>query len=423
MFKFGGIMGKFIINGGKRLCGEVRIQGAKNTILPLFAAALLTDEIVTIYNVPQLVDVENMIKILENLGAKVLRIGDSVTINSSKLTSHDIPSELAKELRSSIFLLGSVLARQKFAKAAYPGGCDIGLRPIDIHIKGLRDLNVKIEESAGYIYCDASKMQGGEVNLDYPSVGATENIMLAAVGAKGNTVIHNAACEPEIRDLQRFLNKMGAKVAGAGTSTIRITGVEKLKGAEYFAMPDRIAAGTYAIAAAATGGDIELRGAKQGDMRALLSKLAKTSCIITYNSDIIHIKANRRPVSVTRITTQPHPGFPTDLQAPMMALQTVSEGISVITENIFENRFRHVAELRKMGADIIINGRTAVIRGVPRLVGADVYAQDLRGGAALVIAGLAAEGTTEVNDVHHIDRGYEEMEVVLSALGADIQRE
>ncbi len=416
-------MGKFIINGGNRLFGEVQIQGAKNTILPLFAAAVLTDEEVKINNVPHLADVNNMIKILENLGIAVDRADKSVTIDASSINSYDIPTELAKELRSSIFLLGSVLGRQKYARVAYPGGCDIGLRPIDIHIKGLRDLNVKIEESAGYIYCDATEIQGGEVNLDYPSVGATENLILVSVLGDGVTIIHNAACEPEIVDLQRFLNKMGAKVSGAGTSTVKIVGVEHLNGTEYEAMPDRIAAGTYAIAAAITGGDVVLCGAKQGDMRALLSKLAKTSCIITQNSDNIHIRAIKRPIAVTQISTQPHPGFPTDLQAPMMALQTVSAGTCVLTENIFENRFRHVSELRKMGADVITNGRTAVIKGVPRLTGTQVYAQDLRGGAALVIAGLAAHGTTIVEDVHHIDRGYEDMEKTLSKLGADIRRE
>ena len=416
-------MEKFIINGGNKLYGEIDVQGAKNTILPLFAAALLTEEMVEISNVPSLVDVDNMIKILENLGAKVERNADVAIINAKHLTSFDIPNELAKELRSSVFLLGSVLSRQKYAKVAYPGGCDIGLRPIDIHIKGLRDLNVRIEESAGYIYCDATDMQNGEVNLDYPSVGATENIILATVLTEGCTVIHNAACEPEIVDLQRFLNKMGAKISGAGSSTIIINGVERLKGTRFRAMPDRIVAGTYAIATAMTGGDVLLKGARSVDMRPLLSKLAKTSCIITHNSDNIHIRATRRPVSITAITTQPHPGFPTDLQAPIMALQTVSEGICVLTENIFENRFRHVGELRKMGADIIINGRTAVIRGVDKLSGAEVYAQDLRGGAALVLAGLSADGVTVVNDVHHIDRGYESMEKALRKLGADIRRE
>ena len=322
-------MSEFLINGGKSLYGEVEIHGAKNTVLPLFAAAIISAEKVEITNVPLLTDVKNMIKIIQKLGAKAEMVGDKVTIDASRLYSCEIPNKLAKELRSSVFLLGSVLSRKKCAKVAYPGGCDIGLRPIDIHIKGLRDLNVKIEESCGYIYCDATDMQSGDVILDYPSVGATENLMLAAVLTEGTTVLHNAACEPEIVDLQNFLNKMGAKISGAGTSTVRITGVESLKGTTYRAMPDRIVAGTYAIAAAITGGEIILKGAKHGDMRALLSKLAKTSCIITQNSDNIHIKANGRPTAVQRITTQPHPGFPTDLQAPMMALQTVIHGYSM----------------------------------------------------------------------------------------------
>ena len=416
-------MGRLIINGGNRLCGEVNIQGAKNAVLPLFAASLLTKEEVAIHNVPDLIDVDNMIKILRSLGVDVMLVDHFARIDASGMNSYEIPNVLAKELRSSVFLLGSVLAVCKKAKVAYPGGCDIGLRPIDIHIKGLKDLNVKVEESSGYIYCDGSDMRAGEVYFDYPSVGATENLMLASVFCKGCTVLHNAACEPEIVDLQMFLNKMGAKVFGAGTSVIKIYGVKELIGAEYTTMPDRIVAGTYALAAAITGGDVVLRGAVAGDMRSLLSKLTKSSCNIIQKSDNIHIKVDRRPIAVTRITTQPHPGFPTDLQAPMMALQTVSEGISVITENIFENRFRHVGELRKMGADIITNGRTAIVKGVDRLYGATVYAQDLRGGAALVLAGLNAKGTTIIEDVYHIDRGYENIVDVLKKLGADIERE
>lgn len=415
-------MSKLIINGGLKLHGEVTIQGAKNSVLPLFAASLLTDDNVVITNVPTLIDVDNMIRILRSLGVEVEKNGDKVRINAAEMNSFEIPNFLAKELRSSIFLLGSVLARKKKAKVAYPGGCDIGLRPIDIHIKGLRDLNVNIEESSGYIFCDASGMSCGEVYLDYPSVGATENLILASVLGDGCTIVHNAACEPEIVDLQKFINAMGGKVFGAGSSVVKIYGVDKLHGTVYKAMPDRIVAGTYAIAAAITGGDVRLKGAVAGDMRSLLSKLAKSSCIIIQNSDNIHIKANRRN-AVTRITTQPHPGFPTDLQAPMMALQTVSDGISVISENIFENRFRHVSELRKMGAEIIVNGRTAVVKGVERLSGSTVYAQDLRGGAALVLAGLNACGTTFVEDAYHIDRGYENIEQALTQLGADVRRE
>ncbi len=415
-------MGKFIINGGNKLFGEVQVQSAKNAVLPLFAAALLTEEEIIIKNVPELIDVDNMIKIICNIGAVVKKEGQTVSIKAQDITSHNIPNSLAKELRSSIFLLGAVLSRKKHAKVAFPGGCDIGMRPIDIHIKGLRDLNVKIEEKAGYIFCDATKLVCGEINLDYPSVGATENVMLTAVLANGKTIIHNAACEPEIVDLQNFLNKMGAKIFGAGSSVIVIEGVKKLHGITYEAMPDRIVAGTYLLATAICGGEVLLKNARMEDIRSLCAKLSKTSCHIEHFNDNILIKASARPTSVVSVTTQPYPGFPTDLQAPMMSLQAVSEGICVITENIFENRFRHVSELRKMGADIIINNRTAVIKGVPRLTAAEVNAQDLRGGAALVLAGLNAQGTTIINDIYHIDRGYQSIEKVFSQLGADIIR-
>lgn len=415
-------MGKFIINGGNKLYGEVQLQSAKNAVLPLFAAALLTEEEIIIKNVPELIDVDNMIKIICNIGAVVKKEEHTVSIKAQDITSHNIPNSLAKELRSSIFLLGAVLSRKKHAKVAFPGGCDIGMRPIDIHIKGLRDLNVKIEEKAGYIFCDATKLICGEISLDYPSVGATENVMLAAVMANGRTIIHNAACEPEIVDLQNFLNKMGAKIFGAGSSVVVIEGVKKLHGITYEAMPDRIVAGTYLLATAICGGEVLLKNAKMEDIRSLCAKLSKSSCHIEHFNDNILIKAETRPTSVVSVTTQPYPGFPTDLQAPMMTLQAVSEGICVITENIFENRFRHVSELRKMGADIMINNRTAVIKGVPRLTAAEVNAQDLRGGAALVLAGLNAKGTTIINDIYHIDRGYQSIEKVFTKLGADIIR-
>ncbi|MGN1042169.1 MAG: UDP-N-acetylglucosamine 1-carboxyvinyltransferase [Christensenellales bacterium] len=416
-------MDKLVINGGQALYGEVKIQGAKNAILPLFAAAVLTEEKVVITNVPDLADVDNMIKILKNLGVKVERYGSCAVIDASVISDCEIPNNLAKELRSSVFLLGSVLSRCGKAKVAYPGGCDIGLRPIDIHIKALRDLNVEVEESKGYIFCDAKNFQSNEINLDYPSVGATENVILCSAISEGTTVLHNAACEPEIVDLQNFLVRMGAKIVGAGTSVIKIHGVKSLHGTQYDAMPDRIVAGTYAIAVAMNGGAVRLNGARISDMRALLSKLSKTSCNIIQDGGSIYIKSNGKPISVPRVTTQPHPGFPTDLQAPMMALQTVSDGVSIFTENIFENRFRHVGELIKMGADIVINGRTAVVKGVNILTGTDVYAQDLRGGAALVLAGLKAEGVTTVHGVHYIDRGYEKIEEVFRSLGADIRRE
>ncbi|HHU43168.1 MAG: UDP-N-acetylglucosamine 1-carboxyvinyltransferase [Bacillota bacterium] len=415
-------MAKLVINGGNRLYGCVEVQGAKNAILPLMAAAMLTDEKVVIKNVPNLIDVHNMSKILLALGADIDISSDRALISAANLKSSEIAHILAKELRSSIFLLGPVLGRLKQAKVAYPGGCDIGLRPIDIHLKALREMNVKIVERSGYIYCDASKMTPTELMLDYPSVGATENIILASATLKGKTTIMNAAREPEIVDLQNFLNTMGGNVKGAGTPFIEIEGVERLHGSEYRAMGDRIVAGTYAIAAAMCGGEIVLKGCKAEHIQSLLSKLSKTSCNIKHIGDNIEIAAKTKREAIEYIETQPYPGFPTDLQAPIIALQTISHGVSVITENIFENRYKHVCELLKMGANIRVKGRTAIVRGVERLSGAEVISQDLRGGAALVLAGLNAIGTTIISNVHHIDRGYEDIEKVLKRLGADIRR-
>jgi UDP-N-acetylglucosamine 1-carboxyvinyltransferase len=415
-------MAKLVINGGNRLYGCVEVQGAKNAILPLMAAAMLTDEKVVIKNVPNLIDVHNMSKILLALGADIDISSDRALISAANLKSSEIAHILAKELRSSIFLLGPVLGRLKQAKVAYPGGCDIGLRPIDIHLKALREMNVKIVERSGYIYCDASKMTPTELMLDYPSVGATENIILASATLKGKTTIMNAAREPEIVDLQNFLNTMGGNVKGAGTPFIEIEGVERLHGSEYRAMGDRIVAGTYAIAAAMCGGEIVLKGCKAEHIQSLLSKLSKTSCNIKHIGDNIEIAAKTKREAIEYIETQPYPGFPTDLQAPIIALQTISHGVSVITENIFENRYKHVCELLKMGANIRVKGRTAIVRGVERLSGAEVISQDLRGVAALVLAGLNAIGTTIISNVHHIDRGYEDIEKVLKRLGADIRR-
>ena len=319
--------------------------------------------------------------------------------------------------------MGAVLSEKKRAIVSYPGGCDIGLRPIDIHIKALRELGVMIEEKSGLIYCDASGIRSGEVYLDYPSVGATENVILATVNLKGTTIIHNAAREPEIIDLQNFINKMGGKVSGAGTTTVIVSGISKLKGVNFSVMSDRIATGTYLLALLICGGEIALESADKADVNSILSKLPKNCCQISYNNDIIYIKSDKRIKSVECISTQPYPGFPTDLQAPFTSLECISEGTCVLTENIFENRFRHVPELRKMGADIIIKDKTAIIKGVKNLTGAETYARDLRGGAALVLAGLAAKGKTVVHDVYHIDRGYDKMDKVLKNLGADIVRE
>lgn len=415
-------MDKYLINGGKRLEGEVSVQSAKNAMLPLLAASLLSDGKVAIERCPMISDVLNMADILRGLGCTVDFSGGSVVISVENADSYEIPSELAKVVRSSIFMLGPVLGRFRRAKVAYPGGCDIGLRPIDQHLMGLRKLGVEIEEENGYINCKADNLRGAEIHLDCPSVGATENIMMLAVLAEGRTLIHNAAQEPEIEDLQNFLSAMGAKIAGAGENTVEITGVEKLKGVTYTPVPDRIEAGTLLLAAAMTGGEIALTGCREEHISSLIHKLRDSACKFDINRDKIYMTAPRRPRSVRRVETMPYPGFPTDLQAQFLAFSSVAKGTSVIVENLFETRFKHVQELRKMGADIVVKDRTAVVTGVPRLHGADVVAHDLRGGAALVLAGLAAEGSTSVSDIHHIDRGYENFEGKLRSLGADIRR-
>ncbi|MDR3186246.1 MAG: UDP-N-acetylglucosamine 1-carboxyvinyltransferase [Christensenellaceae bacterium] len=416
------MMPKYIINGGKKLIGEIQIQGAKNAVLPLLAAALLTDEAVTIRNCPNLVDVNNMIRIISALGARVVRTGDIIQITSDGLFAHEIPKHQAKELRSSVFLLGSVLGRMKKAKVAYPGGCDIGLRPIDLHLKALLELNVRIVEKYGYINCDASNMIPTALTLDYPSVGATENVMLLAAISNGVTALANAAREPEIVDLQNFLNSMGAKISGAGTSYIRIEGVKHLKGADYTAMPDRIVAGTYLIATAICGGCVDLVNVEPGHLQSLLSKLMKSGCDIDIKANKISITSNGNIQAFGIVETQPYPGYPTDLQAQLTALATVANGTTIISENIFENRYKFVPELNKMGAQVMVKGKFAFVTGVSKLTGAETYAMDLRGGAALVLAGLNAEQTTVVHDIHHIERGYEELDVVLKKLGCDIIR-
>ncbi len=415
-------MEKYIINGGNKLYGSVRIQTAKNSVLPILAAAVLTDEKVTVKNIPQISDVRNMIKILTCLGCKAVYDGDNVIIDSSASDCCEIPSALAHELRSSVFLLGSVISRFRSAKIAYPGGCDIGLRPVDLHLNGLKRLGVEITEKNGYIHCKCDKLRGNEIMLDCPSVGATENIMLAAVKAEGVTTIANAAREPEIEDLQNFLNLIGAKVSGAGSSTVRIEGVKKLYGCEYSPIPDRIEAGTFLVAAAMCGGEITAEGAKPENIISLIHKLRENGCKIHINNDKIVLENHRRLTSVKSIETQPYPGFPTDLQAQYTSLCTVCSRHSIITENLFETRFKYVPELRKMGADITVIGRNAFVRGVEKLKGASVMAHDLRGGAALVLAGLAAEGRSEVLDISHIDRGYGSFEYKLRNLGADIVR-
>lgn len=419
---FGVNMEKYVINGGNRLYGSVPVQTAKNSVLPILAAAVLTDGEVTVRNVPQITDVKNMVKILSRLGCKTIYSGDALTIDSSLAHSHEIPSELAHELRSSVFLLGSVISRFRMAKIAYPGGCDIGLRPVDLHLNGLKRLGVEITEENGYIICKCDRLCGNEVMLDCPSVGATENIMLAAVKAEGVTVIKNAAREPEIEDLQKFLNNLGAKVKGAGSGYIVIEGVKKLGGCEFLPIPDRIEAGTFLIAGAMCGGKIELTDANAENLSSLLHKLRENGCKIHINCDKIELESSKRLSSVKTVETQPYPGFPTDLQAQMTALCSVCRGQSIVTENLFETRFKYVPELRKMGADITVVGKNAFVRGTDRLKGATVVSYDLRGGAALVLAALAAEGRSEILDLSHIDRGYGSFEYKLRRLGGDIAR-
>lgn len=423
-------MDKFLIKGGKKLGGAARITSAKNAFLPILAGCILCDKPITLCECPEYVDIVNMTKILENLGAKVetsypdgkIHNNCNLTIDCGNLCSSAISQELASCLRSSIFSLGSILGKQKKAKVAYPGGCAIGARPIDLHIKGLKALNVKIIDKHGYLTCDGSNMRGGVVNLDFPSVGATENIMLAATKTKGTTKIINAAKEPEIVDLANFLNKFGAKIYGAGTSTVTIEGVESLGGGTYTPIPDRIIAGTYLIAALALGGEVEFQNFRPEHNQALLEKVKQTNAKIKIKNNTLYVKIDGRPKAISKIETSPYPGYPTDLQAQMLALQTISKGTSIVVENLFETRFKHVPELVKMGAEITVKDRTAIIRGVEKLYGANIEAADLRGGVALAIASLAASGHSTLSNVNLIDRGYYKFEETFSHLGADIKR-
>jgi UDP-N-acetylglucosamine 1-carboxyvinyltransferase len=415
-------MGKFKINGGNRLYGELKVNGAKNSVLPILAASILNEGISVIHDCPKLKDVYSMIEILEHLGCKVTFKGRDIIIDARYVKDSEIPDSLMRTMRSSIFLMGALISRNKKALMSFPGGCDIGHRPIDLHLKGLRKLGVKVEESYGYIKCEGEKVRGNEIHLDLPSVGTTENIMLAGVFAEGITIIRNAAKEPEIEDLQNFLNSMGAKISGAGTNTIIIEGVKRLHDTEYTIIPDRIVAGTYLCAAVMTRGELTVVNALKEHLEPLLSKLRETGCKIQTGNDYIKIMCDKRPKAVDMIITLPYPGFPTDLQPQMASVLSVAEGTSIVTETIFDNRFKYTEELIRMGADIKVEGRVAVIRGVEKLMGAKVAARDLRGGAALIIAGLGAKGTTIVEEAEHIDRGYESIENALKSVGGDIVR-
>lgn len=415
-------MGFFRVEGGTPLAGSIRVNSAKNAVLPILAASIMTREEVTLLDCPNISDAHHMADILEILGCRITRSEGMMHITSSELHNWEMPDSLSKQIRSSIFLLGPILGRFGRATVTYPGGCEIGMRPIDLHLSGLRRLGVTIIEEGGLIHCDGRDMRAAEVHFDYPSVGATENVMMAAVLVPGTTTIHNAAREPEIEDLQRFINAMGGNVRGAGTHTILVRGVKELHGAVYRPIPDRIVAGTLLAAAAITGGEIHLDNAPVRDMVAVLAKLREMGCDIREKIGTIDLKAPKRLTAFAQLQTQPHPGFPTDMQVQMLALAAIAKGTSIIVENVFENRFTHAGDLNRMGANIMVNGRMAIIQGVDTLYGARVNSRDLRGGAALVIAGLAAQGITEVDNVHLIDRGYENLEGMLKSLGAKIQR-
>jgi UDP-N-acetylglucosamine 1-carboxyvinyltransferase len=411
-----------VIEGGRPLSGTIAIQGAKNAALPILAAGMLVEGTVIIDRVPNLTDIDVMLDILRSLGCRAEQIGQSVVLDTTSANSAHIPESLMGQMRSSIFLMGPLLARFGEVEVYQPGGCAIGERKIDLHLMGLRMLGAEIREDGNRIICRARKLTGTEIHLDFPSVGATENLMMAAVLADGVTTITNAAREPEIEDLQNFLNGMGARVSGAGTGTIRIEGVKRLVPCRYRIIPDRIVTGTLMIAAAATRGQVTLTGANPSHLTSLIHVLRRAGVQVAAEGDIIRVGGVIRPKAVERIVTSPYPAFPTDLQAQLTVLLALADGVSVVKEMIFEGRFRHVDELVRMGADIRVEMNSAVIRGVPRLYGTTVEATDLRAGAALVIAGLAAQGKTVVEQVHHIDRGYERIEAMFASLGARIMR-
>jgi UDP-N-acetylglucosamine 1-carboxyvinyltransferase len=416
-------MASLVINGGRRLNGSLTAQGSKNSALPILAATYLVNGKSIIHNCPRLSDVECTIKILENLGCKTERHGTDLIVDSTSASGCEIPENLMREMRSSVVFLGAILGKAKKAKISTPGGCEIGLRPIDLHLFAMRKLGVEIEESYGKLLCTIpQKLKGTKITLTFPSVGATENAILLASVARGTTTIINAAREPEIIDLCNFLSKCGAKISGAGESVIVIEGVEKLEAAEHSVICDRIAAATYLFAGAITGGDVTLKNTVPQHLNSILPVLEETGCEISIKCNEIRLKAPLRLRRIDKLITQPYPGFPTDAQAPIMTLTVVADGTSVIVENIFESRFKHVPELLRMGAKIRTEGRVAVIDGVKRLYGASVVSPDLRGGSALVLAGLVAYGTTEVGSLKHIDRGYENFENNLCMLNADIIR-
>lgn len=414
-------MEKYVIVGGNRLSGTVRLSGGKNSVLTILPACLLSKGVCTIHDVPRLSDVFVMKEVLECLGARVDFSGNTMVVDSSQVSSIEVPDRLTRLMRASNLVMGPMLSRFGQAKLAYPGGCSIGSRPMDQHLRGMKTLGAQITEKHGYIEGKATKLQGGEICLDFPSVGATENIIMAATMARGTTILRNAAREPEIVDLQNFLNSMGTKIKGAGTDVIRVEGVRELGSVEHTIIPDRIEAGTFLTIAAITQSDIYIDNIIPEHLEAVIAKIRETGVEITEEANGLRVISNQHTKGVD-YKTMPFPGFPTDMQAQVMVLMAVSEGTSIITETIFENRFKHVDELRRMGADIRVEGRVCIVKGVKKLSGAYVETSDLRAGSALVIAGLVAEGATVVANIYHIDRGYENFEQKLRGLGAQILR-
>ncbi len=417
-------MEEILINGGNRLEGKVLIKGSKNSILPILAASILADEGKSIiYDVPNLKDVENLIEIIEHLGVKIERKDNMLTVDATLMDRFDATLDCVSELRASLFLLGPIIARFGFAEISQPGGCAIGTRPIDLHLKGLEALGVIFEKTHGVIRGKTEGLKGAKIYLDFPSVGATENLMMAASVAEGQTILENVAEEPEIVDLANYLNNMGAKITGAGTNVIKVYGVPKLKGTVHTVIPDRIEAGTYMIAVGAAGGNVLVENVIADHLKPVLAKLREAG--ITVNEEFEGVRViseGSKACKGINIKTMPYPGFPTDMQAQMLGMLLCAKGRSYVTETIFERRFQHIEEFRKMGADIIMVGNTVDLTGTDQIYGATVYATDLRAGAALVIAGLYAEGETRVGNVHFIDRGYDGLVENLKNLGADIKR-
>lgn len=419
-------MDKLIIEGGVPLHGEVVVSGAKNAALPILCAGLLAETPFTLTGVPELRDVASTLKLLDTMGVKVSKDGDQVTLDASDVASFEATYEMVKTMRASILVLGPLLARFGTARVSLPGGCAIGSRPVDLHIKGLQAMGAAMHITHGYIQASTlhlpnRRLQGAKYYMDVVTVTGTENLMMAAALAQGTTVLENAAKEPEVVDLAECLNKMGAKITGAGTDTITIEGVERLTGAQHHVVCDRIEAGTYMVAAAMTGGEVTLKNARPDLLEAVIEKLREAGATISHDSNSITVKSNGK-LKAVNVRTAPHPAFPTDMQAQFMAMNTVAEGVCTVIETIFENRFMHVQELQRMGANIDVQGNTAMVQGVPALEGANVMATDLRASAGLVLAGLVADGETVIDRIYHLDRGYEKLEEKLNQLGAKVRR-